>query len=230
MPVPSYIMYVPDQYKTKEIHNIVILENGGMLRLILDCYKNQKICDKNADMYFYALEFVIDCCETPKYTIKLLILILLQYNLSLNDRRFEKCVLKLLIFTLTQSIYSWMIGETGDVLHSYWNLSFCYQFIPKWYKTQKLFGKAFVFDSVSDQFKTQETCNKVFSKEKFMLKHCLDRFKTQEMCGKLLPTLKCIPDGFVTNKMLKKTWWCMIQTLILLHSLAIIWTLLLYRL
>lgn len=68
-----------------------------------------------------------------------------------------------------------------------------------------MFGKAFVFDSVSDQFKTQETCNKVFSKETFMLKHCLDRFKTQEMCGKLLPTLKCIPDGFVTNKMLKKT-------------------------
>ena len=46
-----------------------------------------------------------------------------------------------------------------------------------------------------------------FSK-RFMLKYCLDRHKTQEICDKAvdacLPTLKCVPDCFVTNKMLAK--------------------------
>ena len=35
-------MYVLDRCKTQETHDKVILENGGMLRFILDWYKNQK--------------------------------------------------------------------------------------------------------------------------------------------------------------------------------------------
>ena len=33
----------------------------------------------------------------------------------------------------------------------------------------------FVFDSVLDQYKTQEMCDKVVFKEPFMLKYCLDK-------------------------------------------------------
>ena len=36
------IMYVLDRCKTQETHDKVFLENGGMLRFILDWYKNQK--------------------------------------------------------------------------------------------------------------------------------------------------------------------------------------------
>ena len=32
----------------------------------------------------------------------------------------------------------------------------------------------FVFDSVANQYKTEEMCNKVVSKEPFMLKRCSD--------------------------------------------------------
>ena len=44
--------------------NKVILENGCMLRFIPDCYKNEKICDKDVDCYSYALKFVPDCYKT----------------------------------------------------------------------------------------------------------------------------------------------------------------------
>ena len=41
-----------------------------------------------------------------------------------------------------------------------------------------------------------------------MLKYCLDRQKTQEMRGKAVdafpPTLKFVPDWFLTRKMIKK--------------------------
>ena len=44
----------------------VILENGGTLMFVPDCYKNQKICNKAADNYPHALEFVPDCFKTQK--------------------------------------------------------------------------------------------------------------------------------------------------------------------
>ena len=41
-----------------------------------------------------------------------------------------------------------------------------------------------------------------------MLKYCFDRCKTQEMCNKavddFLPTLKFVPNWFITSKMIKR--------------------------
>ena len=55
-----------------------------------------------------------------------------------------------------------------------------------------------VFDSVPDQYRTQEICNKVVSKEHFMLKYFFDRHKTLEMCDKAVDAcqsaLKFVPD------------------------------------
>ena len=66
---------------------------------------------------------------------------------------------------------------------------------------------SFVFDSVSDWYKTQELCEKVVSKDAFMLEYCLDRYKTQEMCDKevdaFLSTLKFIAIGSLQLKRLK---------------------------
>ena len=51
-------------------------------------------------------------------------------------------------------------------------------------------------------------CDKVVSEDPFMLKYSLDRYKIQEMCDKavnaFLPTLRFVPDRFVTYKMLEK--------------------------
>ena len=36
----------------------VIFENGGTLKSVPDCYKNQEMCNKAVDNYRHALEFV----------------------------------------------------------------------------------------------------------------------------------------------------------------------------
>ena len=43
-----------------------ILEIGGILMFVPDCYKNQNICKKAADIYHHALGFVSDCYKTHK--------------------------------------------------------------------------------------------------------------------------------------------------------------------
>ena len=55
-----------------------ILENGGTLNPVLDCYKNQEKCNKAVDNYPHPLEFVSECDKTKKCVIKSLVLIPLQ--------------------------------------------------------------------------------------------------------------------------------------------------------
>ena len=54
----------------------------------------------------------------------------------------------------------------------------------------------------------QELCDKIVSKNPFMLKHCFDRYKTQEMCDKavdnFLLALKLVPDWYVTSNIIEK--------------------------
>ena len=38
-----------------------VLKNGGTLKSVPDCYKNQEMCNKAVDNYRYALEFVPKC-------------------------------------------------------------------------------------------------------------------------------------------------------------------------
>ena len=60
------IKYVPDQCKTKEIYEKVVIENCGMLGLITDCYKNQKMCDKAVGTYPTAMQLVSECYKSRK--------------------------------------------------------------------------------------------------------------------------------------------------------------------
>ena len=66
----------------------------------------------------------------------------------------------------------------------------------------------FVFDSIPDQYKTQEMCDRVVSEDPFLIVYCPDKYKTQEICDEAvddyLAALKLIPDWFVTNKMIKE--------------------------
>ena len=76
--LPFEIRYVPDQYKTRQMRDKGILENGGTLKSIPDQYKTQEMCDKAVDNYVHALEFVPECYKTQKCVIKPLIDVLLQ--------------------------------------------------------------------------------------------------------------------------------------------------------
>ena len=56
--LPYLLRYVPDQYKTQQICDKAILENGGTLKSVSDSYKNKKMCNKAVNNYPHALEFV----------------------------------------------------------------------------------------------------------------------------------------------------------------------------
>ena len=66
----------------------------------------------------------------------------------------------------------------------------------------------FVFNSIPDQYKTQEMCDRVVSEDRFLIVYCPNQHKTQKMCDKavndFLAALKLIPDQFVTIKMIKE--------------------------
>ena len=65
----------------------------------------------------------------------------------------------------------------------------------------------FVFDSILDQYKTQEICNRVVSEDPFFIVYCPDKYITQKVCDEAvddsLATLKIIPEWFATSKMIK---------------------------
>ena len=66
----------------------------------------------------------------------------------------------------------------------------------------------FVFNSIPDQYKTQEMCDVVVSLNPFLIIYCPDEYKIQRMCDEAvddsLAALKLVLDWFVTSKMIKK--------------------------
>ena len=59
--LPYLLRYVPGQYKTQQMCNKAILENGGILNSVRNCSKNKEMCNKAVDNYPHALEFVSEC-------------------------------------------------------------------------------------------------------------------------------------------------------------------------
>ena len=47
--LPFAIRHVPDRYKTQQMCDKAILENGKTLESVPDCYKNQQMSDKAVD-------------------------------------------------------------------------------------------------------------------------------------------------------------------------------------
>ena len=56
----------------------------------------------------------------------------------------------------------------------------------------------FLFDSIPDQYKTQEMCDRVVSGNPFFIVYCPDKYKTQKICDEAvhdsLAALKLISD------------------------------------
>ena len=46
--------------------NEVIIENGGTLGFVSDCYKDRKMFVKAVDNYSHASKFLPDCCKSQK--------------------------------------------------------------------------------------------------------------------------------------------------------------------
>ena len=66
----------------------------------------------------------------------------------------------------------------------------------------------FVFDSIPDQYKTQEMCDVVVSLYPFLIVYCPGKYITQKMGDEAvddsLAALKLIPNWFFLSKMIKK--------------------------
>ena len=58
------IRYVHDQYRTLEISDKVILENGETLMFVTDQNKTKNICQTAVDNYAHPLELIINCHGT----------------------------------------------------------------------------------------------------------------------------------------------------------------------
>ena len=91
--LPYLLRYVLDQYKTQQMCDIAISENGRTLNSLPGCYKNKQLSDKAVGNYLHALEFVPDCYMTQKCVIKPSILNLLELNMFLINLRLKKCVM-----------------------------------------------------------------------------------------------------------------------------------------
>ena len=57
----------------------IVLENGKMLMFVLDCYKNQKICDNAVSNNSHALGSLPNSCKTQRRYDKGLSIYLFQY-------------------------------------------------------------------------------------------------------------------------------------------------------
>ena len=62
------------------------------------------------------------------------------------------------------------------------------EFVLECYKTQEMCYKAvhrcyLVFDSIPDQYNTQETCDTVASLYNLLIVYCFDKYKTQKIRG-----------------------------------------------
>ena len=87
------------------------------------------------------------------------------------------------------------------------------QCVSECYKIQEMCYKAvhrcfLVFDSISDQNKTQEICVIIVSLYSFLIVHCPSKYITQKLSDEVvddfLAAFKLIPDWLVTSKVIKK--------------------------
>ena len=64
----------------------------------------------------------------------------------------------------------------------------------------------FVFDSIRNQYITQEMCSSIICQDTFSIRYVPNQYNIQQMCDKAvedcLAALKFVLDKFVTSKMI----------------------------
>ena len=80
-----------------------LLENGGTLQSVPDCYKNQQMCDKSIDNYLCALKFVPQkMCDEVLNTHSSAIQFVPECYLTqeMCDKAVKRCFLYLILFPI----------------------------------------------------------------------------------------------------------------------------------
>ena len=84
----------------------VISENGGALKSVPDCYKNQEICNKAVDNYSHSLKLVSESCKTQKMCDKAVDLSTIKFvpecykTQEMCNKVVHRCLLYLILFLI----------------------------------------------------------------------------------------------------------------------------------
>ena len=78
------------------MYNKAVDNYAHALEFVLDCYKTQKMCSKPVDTYLLQYNSFLANMRLTICVLKVLILVLLCLILFLIDKRFKKCMMKLL--------------------------------------------------------------------------------------------------------------------------------------
>ena len=101
---PYLLTYVPDQYKTQQMQELII-ENHGTLKSVPDSSKNQEMCNEAVDTYYSIIKFVPECFMTQEYVINQLTDDFLYFILFLINKKLKKYVIELLLKILFLMVY-----------------------------------------------------------------------------------------------------------------------------
>ena len=99
---PELLKFVSDNLKNNKFVNIQLKNLSLVIRNVPDQYKTQQMCDKAILENGGTLESAPDCYKINKCLIKLLIITLMYYNLSLIAISLKTCVIKLPILMILQ--------------------------------------------------------------------------------------------------------------------------------
>ena len=91
---------VPDCYNNQEIFKNAVDNYPHVLEFVPECYKTQKMCDKAVDTYPSTIKFVPECHETQEMCNKAVNRCFLYLILFLIDKKLKICVTELILKTL----------------------------------------------------------------------------------------------------------------------------------
>ena len=94
------LKYVPDCCKNQEMCNKAVANYPHALECVPECYKTQNKCDKAVDNYPFTIRFVPECYKTREMCDKAVNDFFLYFILFLIGIKLKKCVTDLLLKVL----------------------------------------------------------------------------------------------------------------------------------
>ena len=88
---------VPDCYKNQEISNKAVNDYPHALEFVSEYYKSQNMCNQAVDTYHYTIKFVSKCHKTQEMCIKAVNRCCLYLILFLIGTKLKKCVTELFL-------------------------------------------------------------------------------------------------------------------------------------
>ena len=186
----------------KSFNIVTTMKNPEMLKFVSDHlkikkkttqYKAQQMCDKAILENDGTLKFVPDSYENQEMGNKAVD----------NYPHVHECYW---VIVRLQTKWLWV----QILVKTY---PFRIKLIPELFMTHKMYDKAvnrlfLVFDSISNQYKTQSMCNSIMSNDHFSMRYVPDQYKIQPVCDiavdDCLAALKFVAEWLVKSKMIKR--------------------------